>query len=97
MKRVTEVREARAEKHWEGRMKGKEARERAADRAQLENELHLVRAPASLRLGAAAEAEAEAEPEPEALMAEEPALVKARAPRARTAKLKVAADDRMRE
>jgi hypothetical protein len=101
MKRVTEVREARAEKFWEARMKGKVSRERKADKAQLENELHLVRAPASLRAGAAAEADAEADEEVEAMAEEEApaaeAPAKARAPRARAPKLKVAAGDRMRE
>jgi large subunit ribosomal protein L24e len=100
MKRVTEVRESRAEKFWEARMKGKVSRERKADKAQLENELHLVRAPASLRGAAEAEADEAAE-EVEAMTeepeAEAPVAAKARAPRVRAPKLKVAAGDRMRE
>ena len=96
MKRVTEVREARASKFWESRMKGKASRERAADKAQLENEIHLVRAPASLRVGAvAAEAEAEEAIAEETPAAEAPA--KAKAARVRAPKLKVPAGDRMRE
>jgi len=93
MKRVSEVREARAEKFYEARMKGKEGRERAAARAQLENEVHLVRAPASLR-----NASAEEEVEEEAMEEEAPvAAPKTRAPRVRAPKLKVPASDRMRE
>lgn len=97
MKRVSEVREARAEKFYEARMKGKEGRERAAARAQLENEVHLVRAPASLR-NASAEEEVEEEAMEEAMEEEAPvAAPKTRAPRVRAPKLKVPASDRMRE
>ena len=94
MKRVAEVREKRAEKFYEARMKGKEGRERAAARAQLENEVHLVRAPASLRNAAAEEAEQEAMQVEEQ---EAPVAAKTRAPRLRAPKLKVPASERMRE
>ena len=96
MKRVAEVREKRAEKFYEARMKGKEGRERAAARAQLENEVHLVRAPASLRNAAAEELEAE-DMQVEA-EAEAPVAAKAaKAPRVKAPKLKVRASERMRE
>ena len=94
MKRVAEVREARAEKFYEARMKGKEGRERAAARAQLENEVHLVRAPASLRNAAAEEMEEEAMEEVEE---EAPVKAKTRAPKSRAPKRKVPASERMRE
>jgi hypothetical protein len=102
MKRVAEVRETRAARFYDERMKGKAGRERAAAKAQLENELHLVRAPASLRGLADAEAEAEEEPEAErmeaeAAMEEEAPAVAPRAARVRAPKLKVPAGARMRE
>lgn len=94
MKRVAEVRTAREAKHWEGRMAGKAARDLAADRAQLESQLHLVRAPASLLVGAAEAAE-----EAEAMAADAAPLAAApaKAPKQRAARLKVKAGDRMQE
>lgn len=76
MKRVTELRETRAARFWEERMKGKAASNLAADRKQLADEIHLIRAPASLRAGtaeAAAAAEAEAAEAEEERAAEEAA------------------------
>ncbi len=103
MKRVADIREKRAERFWEERMKGKSARERAADRAQLEKELHLIQAPESLRAGAAREEEPEAdmlEEEAPEMMEEEATLVAApkakRAAKEKAPKIKVAASERAR-
>jgi|APGre2960657505_1045072.scaffolds.fasta_scaffold297886_1 hypothetical protein len=101
MKRVGDIREKRAERFWEERMKGKAARELASDRATLENELHLIQAPDSLRAGAVAEQEADAQvlEEAEVEAMEEETLVaapkaKKSAVKAKTPKLKVAASER---
>lgn len=48
MKRIKEIRVARAERHYEARMAKARVEQRAADRRQLEQEIHLVKAPAAL-------------------------------------------------
>ena len=107
MKRVGEIREKRAERFWEGRMKGKAARELADARKELERDIHLVQAPDSLltdksrRRHAIADGEEEEEEAEEMVVEEEPQeVVKApakRAAKAKAAKVKVPAADRMRE
>ena len=52
MKKVEEVRVRRAERFYENRMKGKEDERRRADKRELEQQIHLIRAP-----GAAAKEE----------------------------------------
>lgn len=52
MKKVEEVRVRRAERFYENRMKGKEDERRRADKRELEQQIHLIRAPgASAREG----------------------------------------------
>ena len=108
MKRVGEIREKRAERFWEGRMKGKAARELADARKELERDIHLVQAPDSLltdksrrRHALADGEEEEEEEEADEMVVEEPQeVVKApakRAAKAKAAKVKVPAADRMRE
>lgn len=48
MKRIKEIRVARQDRFWEARMAGNKERQRAADRKQLEEEIHLVKAPGAL-------------------------------------------------
>lgn len=48
MKKVEEVRVRRAERFYENRMKGKEGDRRRADKRELEQQIHLVRAPGTL-------------------------------------------------
>ena len=45
MKKVEEVRVRRAERFYENRMKGKESEDRKANKRELEQQIHLVRAP----------------------------------------------------
>lgn len=45
MKKVEEVRVRRAERFYENRMKGKEDERRRADKRELEQQIHLIRAP----------------------------------------------------
>lgn len=113
MKRVGEIREKRAERFWEERMKGKASRELADARKELDRDIHLVQAPDSLlvdksrRRQAVVDTEADAEEErlEDVAMGEEPAQEIVRAPKAakraaakaKTPKFKVPASDRMRE
>ena len=60
-----EIRERRAERFWEGRMAGKAERELASDKKEVEDDIHLVRAPASLLKGYVAAEEGEAMEEEE--------------------------------
>ena len=88
-------------------MKGKAARELADARKELERDIHLVQAPDSLltdksrRRHAIADGEEEEEEAEEMVVEEEPQeVVKApakRAAKAKAAKVKVPAADRMRE
>ena len=48
MKKVEEVRVRRAERFYENRMKGKEDRDRRANKRELEQQIHLVRAPGAI-------------------------------------------------
>ena len=48
MKRIKEIRVARQDRFWEARMAGNKERQRAADRKQLEEEIHLVKAPGAI-------------------------------------------------
>ena len=48
MKRIKEIRVARQDRFYEERMAGNKERQRAADRKQLEQEIHLVKAPGAL-------------------------------------------------
>lgn len=109
MKRVGEIREKRAERFWEGRMKGKAARELADARKELERDIHLVQAPDSLltdksrRRHAIADADEEEEEQAEEMAVEEEPQEVVKAPAKRSAakakaqKVKVPAADRMRE
>ncbi len=45
MKKVEEVRVRRAERFYDNRMKGKESEDRKANKRELEQQIHLVRAP----------------------------------------------------
>ena len=49
MKKVEEVRVRRAERFYENRMKGKEDERRRADKRELEQQIHLIRAPGASR------------------------------------------------
>jgi hypothetical protein len=101
MKRVGEIRERRAERFWDERMKGKAGRELAKDKKELAEDIHLIRAPDSLLRGAAAQVEDEeaeemdadeADEEEEAMEEElvpEPRAAKERAAKERAPKLKV--------
>ncbi len=62
MKRVTEVRAARQERFAEARAQKARVGQRAADRRQLEQEVHLVKAPAALARERAAKLKEAAEP-----------------------------------
>lgn len=48
IKKVTEIRSARQERHWEKRMSKSKGQQVAQDRKQLEQEIHLVRAPGAM-------------------------------------------------
>lgn len=48
MKRIKEIRVARQDRFWEARMAGSKERQRAADRKELEEEIHLVKAPGAM-------------------------------------------------
>ena len=48
MKRIKEIRVARQDRFYEKRMEGAKGQQRASDRKQLEQEIHLVKAPAAL-------------------------------------------------
>lgn len=48
MKKVNEIRAARQDRHYEKRMEKSKVIQKAADRRQLEQEIHLVKAPKSL-------------------------------------------------
>lgn len=48
MKRIGEIRVARQDRFYQQRMAGNKERQRAADRKQLEEEIHLVKAPGAL-------------------------------------------------
>ncbi|KAL6758114.1 ribosomal protein L24e-domain-containing protein [Haematococcus lacustris] len=48
MQRIDEIRVRRQERFYEKRMKNVKSQQKAADKLQLEKEIHLVRAPASL-------------------------------------------------
>jgi large subunit ribosomal protein L24e len=50
MKKISEVREKRESRFWEKRMKGKKARERKEAATELEQNIHLVKAPVALQL-----------------------------------------------
>ncbi|KAK3272373.1 ATPase-activating ribosome biosynthesis protein [Cymbomonas tetramitiformis] len=45
MKKVLDIRKARADRHWDNRMAGKKKSDTAEARKVLENEIHLVKAP----------------------------------------------------
>eukprot|EP00897_Mesotaenium_endlicherianum_P005348 jgi/Mesen1/4841/ME000244S04015 len=49
MKRIEEIRLKRQEKFWEKRMKGKKAQEKKEAMAELEQNIHLVKAPGALQ------------------------------------------------
>ena len=49
MKRIKDIRVKRQDRFWEARMAGNKAAQRAADRKELEEDIHLVRAPESLQ------------------------------------------------
>jgi large subunit ribosomal protein L24e len=49
MKRIKEIRVQRQDRFWEARMAGNKERQRAADRKQLEEEIHLVKAPGAMK------------------------------------------------
>jgi large subunit ribosomal protein L24e len=49
MKRIKDIRVKRQDRFWEARMAGNKAMARKADRKELEEDIHLVRAPESLR------------------------------------------------
>jgi len=51
MKRIKDIRVARQDRFYEERMAGNKERQLAADRKQLEEEIHLVKAPAALLKG----------------------------------------------
>jgi|Transcript_40228 large subunit ribosomal protein L24e len=55
MKKVEEVRVRRAERFYENRMKGKEDERRRADKRELEQQIHLIRAPGAKATEAAAD------------------------------------------
>lgn len=48
MKRIKEIRVARQDRFWEARMAGSKEHQRAADRKELEEEIHLVKAPGAM-------------------------------------------------
>ncbi|GAQ85903.1 60S ribosomal protein L24 homolog [Klebsormidium nitens] len=50
MKKIAEVREKRESRFWEKRMSGKKARERKEAAKELEQNIHLVKAPVALQL-----------------------------------------------
>ena len=93
MKRVGEIRERREVRHLEGRFAGKAARELAADKEELEKDIHLIRAPDSLLAGAVGgeEEEEEMEVEEEEEAAEEEEMVPEPKSAAKLRKQKVAA------
>mmetsp|Transcript_31091 Transcript_31091/g.88198 ORF Transcript_31091/g.88198 Transcript_31091/m.88198 type:complete len:163 (-) Transcript_31091:97-585(-) len=49
MKKISEVREKRQERFWEARMARAKGTKVAADRKELEQQIHLIKAPAALR------------------------------------------------
>ncbi|KAK9807001.1 hypothetical protein WJX72_010283 [[Myrmecia] bisecta] len=49
MQKVEEVRVARQSRFWEARMNKAKAQQQQADKVQLENEIHLVKAPAAIQ------------------------------------------------
>lgn len=49
MKKVEDVRVRRAERFYENRMKGKEVERRRADKRELEQQIHLIRAPGAAK------------------------------------------------
>ena len=51
MKRIKDIRVKRQDRFWEARMAGNKAAQRAADRKELDEDIHLVRAPKSLQKG----------------------------------------------
>lgn len=49
MQRIKDIRVKRQDRFWEARMAGNKAAQRAADLRELEEDIHLVRAPKSLQ------------------------------------------------
>ena len=101
MKRVGEIRERRSVRHLEGRFAGNAARELAADKDELEKDIHLIRAPASLLAGAVGGEEEEeegmeAEEEEEELMEEEEMVPEPKSA-AKLRKAKLAAAEKTKE
>jgi hypothetical protein len=61
VERISEIRARRQERHYEKRMARVKASQVAADKQQLEREIHLVKAPAALRADTQAEGAAHKE------------------------------------